>query len=179
MFLLSLHFCIYHCNRSSPHHAYLSEVVSRDLLFVMLPLVAVDGWVYMHCTPGSKCLFKLSVVFSSWRTAAASKWQQCAVTQHYIQIATMYAYLVEKHGLAKLPSNLGKLSVSLHSLPEATTQHYIDMLVHSGFGLLLGWKLHIPYSFSYEKVTPGSSDLTSLNSDHDASPRPQGKLIND
>lgn len=42
------------------------------------------------------------------------------------------------------------------------------MLVRGGFGWLQGWKLCIPYSVSYERVTVQSSDLCSLNSVHDA-----------
>lgn len=63
------------------------------------------------------------------------------------------------------------VSISLYTFPEAVAHICIDMLVHGGFGWLLGWQLHIPYSFSYEQVTPQSSDLASLNSGHDSFPQ--------
>lgn len=93
---------------------------------------------------------------------------QCAIT-HSITYKSVLCP-VRVRWFSKVSTNLRRLHFFSYSFREAITYH-IALLVHGGFGWLLGWKLHIPYSFSYEKVTLQSSDLGSLNSDHDAFPQ--------
>lgn len=79
--------------------------------------------------------------------------------------------LMMKYGYIKKNLFAYVFDMLLLNFPETVSSLYVDMAVHGGFGSLLGWKLYIPYPFSYEKVTSQSSDLSSLNSDHDAFPQ--------